>query len=74
MSQMEEAVQLLEKLPDDQFLLVLRLLRVMQKGDEAEVPGKRFGAGRDEIRLPEGFFEHFDDGNDEIAEMFGGES
>ena len=35
---------------------------------------RKFGIGKDIIKLPDDFYEHFDDMNDEIAAMFYGES
>ena len=74
MSPIEEAVRLLKAQPEENVRIIVELLRTMQNPRRPERAEKRFGAGRDEIRLPENFFEHFDDANDEIAGMFyGGE-
>jgi hypothetical protein len=74
MSPIEEAVRLLKAQPEENVRIIVELLRTMQNPRRPESAEKRFGAGRDEIRLPENFFEHFDDANDEIAGMFyGGE-
>lgn len=74
MSPIEEAVRLLRAQPEENVRIIVELLRAMQNSGKSENTKKRFGAGRDEIRLPDGFFEHFDDANDEIAGLFyGGE-
>ena len=82
MSPIEEALRLLRAQPEENVRIIVELLRVMQANANSAVPDagkpqnteKRFGAGKDEIRLPNDFFEHFDDANEEIAGMFyGGE-
>ena len=82
MSPIEEALRLLRAQPEENVRIIVELLRVMQANTNSAVPDagkprstdKRFGAGKDEIRLPDNFFEHFDDANEEIAGMFyGGE-
>lgn len=74
MSPIEEAVRLLKAQPEENVRIIVELLRAMQTSAKPESTEKRIGAGRDEIRLPEGFFEHFDDANEEIAGIFyGGE-
>lgn len=74
MSPIEEAVRLLKTQPEENVRIIVELLRAMQTNGRPERTEKRFGAGRGEITLPAGFFEHFDDANEEIAGMFyGGE-
>lgn len=58
------------------FIEILKALKARQKKDNEPFSAERlvrFGAGKGEFKLPEGFFEHFDDTNDEIAKMFYGE-
>lgn len=74
MSPIEEAVRLLRTQPEENVRIIVELLRAMQTNGRPAGTGKRFGAGRGEITLPEGFFEHFDDANEEIAGMFFGDS
>ena len=69
----QEAISLLEEQPDSNLRVIVDLLKKL-KPEEKRKKIKRIGVGRDVIKLPEDFYEHFDDLNEEIALMFYGES
>ena len=74
----QEAFQLLLEQPEKNLQIIVDLLKLLHpvKTDvnaKKEVTGvHRVGVGKDIIHLPEDFFEHFDDSNDEIEAMFYG--
>ena len=69
----QEAISLLEEQPDSNLRVIVDLLKKL-KPEEKRKKIRRIGVGRDVIKLPEDFYEHFDDLNEEIALMFYGES
>ena len=75
MTLIEEAVILLEKLPEENQHLIVDLLRVMNfnempsiENSNETIPFKR--TGKSNFNLPEDFDEHFNDINDEIEALF----
>ena len=75
MTLIEEAVILLEKLPEENQHLILDLLRVMNFNEMPSIENsnetisfKR--TGKSNFKLPEDFDEHFNDLNDEIEALF----
>lgn len=78
MTLVQEAVNIMERLPIRSQQVVVDLLKMLIGASESAVmpdqqkPGfKR--TGRSDFSLPADFDEHFDDLNGEIAEMFVGE-
>ena len=78
MTMIQEAAEIMNRMPRNSQQVVLALLRMMSYGampvhgeDERSVPFKR--TGKSNFNLPPDFDEHFDDANDEIASMFCGE-
>jgi len=79
MSLVQEAVDLMERMPVKTQQIVVDLLRMMDGGTKntasknADTKGfKR--TGKSNFHLPPDFDEHFDDMNEEISTMFTGES
>lgn len=75
MTLVQEAVDIMERMPRRKQQLVLELLHVMNNDLESNTndyiaPDKR--TGRSDFNLPADFDEHFDDLNDEITAMFMG--
>lgn len=79
MTMVQEATRIMESMPKNKQQIVLDLLRVMNQ-DTAGTENKRDAAsgfkrsGKTKFQLPADFDEHFDDLNDEIAALFGGET
>lgn len=67
-----EAYTLLQGLPEKKLKAVIEILKALQpeKKKKKRLP---VGPGFNYIDLPEGFFEHFDDDNEEIATSFYGD-
>ena len=78
MTLQQEAYMLMSRQSEQTIKLLIELMKALDANagnvDERVSGGKNeiIGAGRDIIKLPDDFFEHFDDSNDEIAEMFYG--
>ena len=79
MTLVQEAAQIMEKMPIKNQRIVVDLLRMMSAGitpvDAGSMvngPFKR--TGKSKFNLPADFDEHFDDLNDEVAALFYGES
>ena len=78
MTLVQEATEIMQKMPEQNQRVVVDLLKIMtyniniqpEQSQQSE-PFKR--TGRVSFDLPPGFDEHFDDANDEIAAMFYGE-
>ena len=71
----QEAIELIQEQPNDNMTAIvdfIKSLTVKPKKKSKEI--RKFGIGKDIIKLPDDFYEHFDDMNDEIAAMFYGES
>jgi len=68
MTLVQEAAEIMNKMPRHSQELVLDLLRMMNYN---AIPFKR--TGKSNFNLPPDFDEHFDDSNEEIASMFYGE-
>ena len=67
-----EAITLLNEVPDKKLKAVIGILKALQpeKKKKKRLP---VGPGHKYIDLPEGFFDHFDDDNEEIAASFYGD-
>ena len=78
MTLQQEASQLMQEQSEKNLRIIVELMKAMSDADsdprkEALQSGKcRIGAGKEIIQLPEDFFAHFDDANEEIAELFYG--
>ena len=74
----QEAYSLLEKQPDSNIQLIIDLLRAMTpskdmpKQTSTSSSFRRTGLSNGTILFPDGFDEHFDDLNSEIADSFYG--
>ncbi len=73
----QEFIDLVKDTPDSTIQLLIDLLRELKlatvSGAQTNAPtAQRIGAGRGVINLPDDFFDHFDDSNEEIADMFYG--
>lgn len=79
MSLVQEATDLMERMPIRNQQIVVDLLRMMDRGTGA-IASKSADimefrrTGKSNFHLPADFDEHFDDMNDEIAAMFKEES
>ena len=78
MTLVQEAVNIMERLPVKSQQVVVDLLKMLSSSSESAVMPKQQKAGfkrtgRSDFSLPADFDEHFDDLNGEIAAMFMGE-
>lgn len=78
MTLIQEATEIMEKMPRENQQVVVELLKMMSIGmgcevreNEDAIQVKR--TGKSKFNLPPDFDEHFDDMNDEIAVMFSGD-
>ena len=79
MTPVQEVTQIMERMPLQNQKVVLELLRMMRYEEKRspalivnDAPFKR--TGKSNFHLPADFDEHFDDLNDEIADLFSGVS
>lgn len=79
MTMVQEATRIMRQMPEKKQKVVLDLLRIMNSNEERitvhpdnNTPFKRTGKAK--FQLPEDFDSHFDDLNDEIADMFSGDN
>ena len=71
----QEAIELIQEQPNDNVRIIIDLLKKLsKKPEQKKKKNRKFGIGKDIINLPNDFFEHFDDDNEEIAAMFYGET
>lgn len=79
MTLVQEATEIMKKMPEKNQQIVVDLLRIMSSNiviqndtNKNNEPFKR--TGQSDFNLPSDFDEHFDDENEEIARLFyGGE-
>lgn len=79
MTLVQEATEIMKKMPEKNQQIVVDLLRIMSgsavlhnDSNKNNEPFKR--TGQSDFNLPPDFDEHFDDANEEIARLFyGGE-
>ena len=79
MSLVQEATNIMERMPVRNQQIVVDLLRMMDRGAGVTASKSTDNTGfkrtgKSNFHLPADFDEHFDDMNDEIATMFMGES
>ena len=79
MTLQQEAYALIQEQPESNLRIIIDLLKALgsanlSKENKTNQVIMRTGVGRDVIKLPEDFLEHFDDSNDVIAKMFYGDS
>ena len=73
----QEFIDLVKDTPDSTIQLLIDLLHELKLATVPDIQtsaptAQRVGAGRGVINLPDDFFDHFDDSNEEIADMFYG--
>ena len=73
----QEAYNLIQEQPESNLKIIIDLLKALRTANlsndnKSDQVFSRTGVGKDVIKLPEDFLEHFDDSNDEIAKMFYG--
>ena len=78
MTLIQEAAEIMEKMPIRNQQIVVDLLKMMSLGsvsdDLSDQGSERFRrTGKSKFDLPPDFDEHFDDLNDEISSLFMGE-
>ena len=77
MTLQQEAYNLIQEQPESNLKIIIDLLKALRTANlsndnKSDQVFSRTGVGKDVIKLPEDFLEHFDDSNDEIAKMFYG--
>lgn len=78
MTLQQKAFQLMQEQSEKKLKIIVELMKALSSAES--VPGKealqsgkcRIGAGKGIIHLQEDCFPHFDDANEEIAELFYG--
>jgi len=78
MTLQQEAYSLIQEQPENNLKIIIDLLKALgtanlSKNNKSGEVITRTGVGKDVIKLPDDFLEHFDDSNDEIAKMFYGD-
>jgi len=78
MTLQQEAYNLIQEQPESNLKIIIDLLKALRTANlsndnKSDQVFSRTGVGKDVIKLPEDFLEHFDDSNDEIAKMFYGD-
>ena len=78
MTLQQEAYSLIQEQPESNLRIIIDLLKAfgtpnLSKNNKSDQVITRTGVGKDVIKLPDDFLEHFDDSNDEIAKMFYGD-